>query len=219
MHSGRQRPPELGDERGDRLVEDHAGRGQADRLALRRVAQGADLARVVEDAGGPHLGEVVVVGGHPEHRHHGRAALLLQAGRDLDRAEGLVQDVERASEEPRLLPGDEGGGAAVGQLAGAAAGPGRAPAVLLPDQRVGELVPAAGESEAGVGGPGERVQVPAAPVVERGHAVGPEEVVPEERTRWLLERPVLDDRRGANRHVRPSYRIASVYEIGVLRVP
>ena len=132
---------------------------------------------------------------------------------------GLVKDVERAAEEPGLLAGHDGGGAAVRQLAAASGRRRGAPALLLPDQGVRQFLAAAWQSEAGVGGAGERVQVPPPPVVERGHAVGPEEVVPEERAGWLLERPVLDDRRGANRHARPSYRIASSYEIDGLRVP
>ena len=54
------------------------------------------------------LGDVVVLGGHPEHRNDGTAQGLPQAVGQRDRAERLVQGKQWSPEEPRLLAGTDG---------------------------------------------------------------------------------------------------------------
>ena len=68
--------------------------------ATSRNPSGAEEARV------RHLGEVVILGRDPEHRHR-LAAGALQALGDERRAGHLGQRVERTAEEPRLLTGDD----------------------------------------------------------------------------------------------------------------
>jgi len=65
------------------------------------VARGVDHRRVIG------LREVVIVARHPEHRDHGDLPLPLQALRDGNGGEGLVDGVERTGEEARLLPGGD----------------------------------------------------------------------------------------------------------------
>jgi hypothetical protein len=55
------------------------------------------------------LGEIVVLGLEPEHRHHRRARELGEGARDADRRRRLVDGVERAQEQPHLLPGHDRG--------------------------------------------------------------------------------------------------------------
>ncbi len=191
---------QLGDQLRRRLVQDDLGRWLCRRLAPRLVSQGAQPAALVEDRGGAHLREVVVVGGHPEDRDHPRLHLVLERGGDLASRHGLVENEERAPEQARLLPGDDHGRRGIGQRAGALAGAGRPPRGLLRGQRLRQgarrvrIVPRAGR------GAGDGLLVPVAGVVEPGRGGAAFEVVAEEGVGGLLERPVRQDRSGTLRH-------------------
>ena len=81
-----------------------------------------------------HFGEVVVVGGHPEHRHHGRAATLFEEPSRLEGGQRLVEDVQGSTEEPRLLAGDHGHRPRVTEQRRSRRGPRRPPCLLLSDE-------------------------------------------------------------------------------------
>ena len=53
------------------------------------------------------LGEVVIVPGNPEHGNHRHTAVALQALRQCDGGERLVDRVQGAGEQPGLLPGGD----------------------------------------------------------------------------------------------------------------
>ena len=91
----------------------------------------AAVARVPSAAihdGAARLGEVVVVAGQPEDRHHRPAPALLQDAGEGRGAERLVDGVQRPGEEARLLTGGDREGAGLPQ-------PGRAPRRASPRAR------------------------------------------------------------------------------------
>jgi hypothetical protein len=53
------------------------------------------------------LGKIVIVAGDPEDRHHRPLPLTFQDARNPGGREGLIDRLERPSEESRLLPGGD----------------------------------------------------------------------------------------------------------------
>ena len=99
---------ELGQRRDDLLTTGLPCDGDERRLG-RPLAQ-YDLDQLtpgVQEPGVIRLGEIVVVPRDPEHRHDGHPPLPLEAARQRDRRQGLVDGVERPGEEPGLLAGRE----------------------------------------------------------------------------------------------------------------
>jgi hypothetical protein len=77
----------------------------------RRQVEAPDVVGRGEQMAVRRFGVVVIVARHPEHRHHRVRERGLQPPRDGGRAEGLVERVQRAGEEARLLPGGDAQGA------------------------------------------------------------------------------------------------------------
>ncbi len=60
-----------------------------------------------------HFGEIVILGGQPEHGHR-RDALIAELPRHVRRRHGLINGVRRAGKQSDLLAGDDGHGAGLG---------------------------------------------------------------------------------------------------------
>src|SRR5205823_703735 len=98
--------PELGQRRAN-LRTTELTRDRHERRIRRALAQ-HDLYKVtarVQEPGVVGLGEVVVVPGNPEHRHDRYPPLPLEAPRQRDCGQSLVDGVQWPGEEPRLLTG------------------------------------------------------------------------------------------------------------------
>ena len=52
--------------------------------------------------------KIVIVTGHPEHRHHRHTSLALQSLCQRDRRESLVHGIQRPREQAGLLPRGDG---------------------------------------------------------------------------------------------------------------
>ena len=190
---GRERARELVDQPRHGVVEADVPGREPDRLVAGAVAQRAEGASGVDDRRRAHLGEVVVVRGYPEHRHHGRAALGLETLGDDDRRERLPEHEQRAAEEPGLLARDHGGGARLAEGARPLGGAARAASGLLAPQRLRHLHDRAPGGQWPLGRAGDRGQLEARRGQERGGALRASQVVEEERAQRLLERFVGDD--------------------------
>src|SRR5438067_2647389 len=95
-------PQRVGDLRATRLARQRQHRSLGRALAQRYLS---GLAVLVEEPGVIRLGEVVVVPRDPEHGDHRRAPLARDPPGERHRREGLIDGVQRTSEEPRLLAG------------------------------------------------------------------------------------------------------------------
>ncbi len=184
---GRESLAELLDERRDRVVEGDRPRRLADRLVARGVAQGADRPPRVDHARRADLREVVVVGGHPEDRHDGAPAFLLEEPGDLDRRQGLPEDEERPAEETGLLAGHDRGRPGSGEGAGPLGRPPRSARLLLARERLGHRRRRPLEGTRPLGRAGDRREVDAARPEEGAGALLPGQVVEEERGERLVE--------------------------------
>ncbi len=153
--------PQLLHEGGHGRIQDDVGGGLSDGLAGGAIAQGTDLAALVENGRGAHLRKIVVIGGDPEDGDHGPTAARLQQPRRLAGAQGLVKHVEGAAEEPRLLPGDDGDRPRLPELRRPRGRPRCSPRLLLAHERGRHRLPGPLASERALARFRERFQVPA----------------------------------------------------------
>ncbi len=97
-------------ERGDHTVAERLPVHRRERCVSRPRGKcgGGDQAIGRDPRCGARLGEVVIVAGQPEDRHHRPAPAPLKQPGQGGRAEPLVDGIERPSEEPGLLAGGDG---------------------------------------------------------------------------------------------------------------
>ena len=110
-HSG-----ELGDCLLDAFVEGQSRDRKVAGALGGRQRDAPRMERRVEHRTSRDLFPVVILGIHPEDRHHGHVVFAGDAPGQLDGGDRLQQRVHRATERPGLLPGQDGDGLGVREL-------------------------------------------------------------------------------------------------------